>query len=96
MLARLHHYEELRQHRSFFQDWYGSAWERLLKEQAGIGHGDVSGALEQYRPFKQTLLPKLRALRAQVMAAQHGEPVSETPTHRAQASTCMSSGSTRR
>jgi hypothetical protein len=67
MLARLHHYEELEQLKGFFQDWYGFAWEQRLQEEVGITHGDITGALRRCRPFKQTLLPKLRVLRKRIL-----------------------------
>ena len=67
MLARLHHYEELKQHLDFFKDWYGTPWELCLRKEIGIQHGDVTGALPKRRPFKQALLPKLRALRQRIM-----------------------------
>jgi hypothetical protein len=69
MLAKLHHYEELQQHVSFFKDWFGVAWEQMLQEHIGVSEGEIRGVMQRKKSFNPTLLPRLRKLRATVMDA---------------------------
>ena len=70
MLARLHHYEELQQHVSFFKDWYGYAWAKRLREEIGTSHSEIDGVLARRKSFSNTLLPRLRKLRYTIMDTQ--------------------------
>lgn len=67
MLARLHHYEELEQHVSFFKDWFGNAWASALREHIGTSHSEIDGVLAHRKSFSKTLLPRLRKLRSECM-----------------------------
>lgn len=63
--------------KSFFQDWYGLKWEQRLREEIGLYHGEVTGALKRTNPFGRKLLPKLRVLRQRILDAQLAKPSRE-------------------
>jgi hypothetical protein len=83
MLARLHHYEELRDHIAFFKRAFGMGWStELVQRGATNSTGELPAILKQERSFTRVVLPRLRALRLDVEQASPGHNLAKPPLTR--------------
>lgn len=78
MNAKLCHYEELEDHRAYFKQHYGRAWEAplvragccSLSEINGLLHKDSRGFIAPIKRWSKLILPRLRAHRAKIEASR--------------------------
>jgi hypothetical protein len=61
--------DELRELAEFFQAWFGDKWERKTELRAGLFRTQITGVLRGEEAFSAYLLPRLRAVRARLLAS---------------------------